>query len=260
MPVIKTLKKSDCNFSFKHYDLILKLLKKNYKFSSFLTKPEAKLNRVYMRHDIDIALDKAVRLAEIEHQNKIIASYFLQIDSPFYNLFERENIQRIKQIIKFGHQLGLHLDEKFCRFSKRKIAKEAKIQLKILKQFFPIKSIVSIHRPSQKILNQTLDPKLICVYQPEFFKKNKYISDSMGNWREGCPCKILTSKKLPQHFQILTHPIWWGRNSENVTRLLRGYLKKNIKNLDDYLVKNIKSYHSSFEKFDFENKNYETKI
>ena len=241
-------KKTKCDFSFEHYEEILRLAKRKYKFSSFLERPDNEANRIYLRHDIDLALDKALLLAKIEHKNKVTATYFLQIDSAFYNPFNKESLEIVKEILPLGHHLGLHFNKEICQFSKRSINEEIKIQLNILKHFFPVKNVVSFHRPSLEILNQKIDSgKIISTYEPDFFQKIKYLSDSGGNWREGCPCEILAQGKY-SNIQILTHPIWWGRNSKNTTEILREYLKQKVKDLDNYLVKNIKTYHSNFNK------------
>lgn len=239
---------SHCNFSYQHYREILDLAKEEYEFTSFFQRPDNKVKKLYLRHDIDIALDKAPPLAEIEHQKGVTATYFLQINSPFYSLLDEKSLKIIKKISSLGHHLGLHLDERLCSFSKNTVIKEVEFQLSFLRRFFPIKKIVSFHRPSRKILNRTLNPgKIVSTYEPDFFTRSKYLSDSTGNWREICPCKILKQGKY-FNLQILTHPILWGETSKSASDALQEYLKQKIKALDHYLVKHEPNYHSISQK------------
>jgi len=190
------IKKTKCDFSFEHYEEILKLAKRKYKFSSFLERPDNEVNRIYLRHDIDLILDKALLLAKIEHKNKAMATYFLQIDSPFYNPFTKENLEIIKEIRSLKHYVGLHFNEKVCQFTSRKGEGEINAQFDIFQTFFPMVKVVSFHRPSKEILNRKLNLRgIVSTYEPDFFQKVKYFSDSGGDWREGCPCEILAHGK-----------------------------------------------------------------
>ncbi len=49
---------------------------------------------------------------------------------------------------------------------------------------------------------------LVNTYENRFMKDCKYISDSSGQWKEGCPCHVLADGVYPR-VQLLTHPLWW---------------------------------------------------
>ena len=57
--------------------MILRFIKERYKFSSFQEKPDNKIHRVYLRHDIDIDLNRALSLAKIENKNKVVSTFFI---------------------------------------------------------------------------------------------------------------------------------------------------------------------------------------
>lgn len=241
--------KIKCNFSFKHYREILNLLKKlNYKFSFFSELPTKIKKRVYLRHDVDLSLEKALQIALIEHQQGIHSTYFVRFSSPFYNVFDPIYSKIIKKIIGLGHQTGLHFEGDIYgtkNLTKDIIEKEVLCQLKILKNYFNIKPVVSFHRPSNFVFNREFK-NFTNTYKSIFFQEIKYLSDSKGNWREGCVCKLLRSSSFPQNLQILTHPIWWGKEERRPNKHLKYYLKEKFQYLDKSLSKNISVYRRKF--------------
>jgi len=215
-------KQPKCDFSLKHYEMILRLIKEKYKFSSFLEKPDNKIHRVYMRHDIDIDLNRALLLAEIEHKNEVVSTFFIQLSTPFYNPFNKKEADIIKEIKKLGHYIGLHYNGPYNN------------------------CIDGLEKQRKGIIYNRKFKNFISTYQSDFYKnKNiKYISDSNGDWREGCPCKfIIKNFDKYYNFQILTHPIWCDKGNYSIRQHLKNkYLKETITYLDKEVCKNISSY------------------
>jgi len=240
-----SLKKNKCDFSYRHYREILNLFKKKgYNLSFFSEKPSKKTKNVYLRHDIDISLKKALQLAKIEYQCGVYSTYFIRFSSPFYNIFDLNRAKIIEEIINSGHQLGLHFDGgilKSKNLTKAKVEKEVLKQLKTIKNYFKISPIISFHRPPKFTLSLSFK-KFINAYEPIFFNEIKYLSDSKGNWREGCVCNWLNYPNPPLNFQILTHPIWWGRTVKDPNLHLQNCLKDKFKYLDNSLYQDSKIY------------------
>jgi len=234
-----------CDFSFDHYREILNLFKKRgYKFSFFSESPNLKMKRVYLRHDVDFSLEKALKMAQIENENNVHSTYFIRLSAPFYNIFSPDCSKIIKEIFSLGHQVGLHFEGGFYETrntTKKTIEKEVSRQLSILKDYFKAKSVVSFHRPSKFIFNHKFGD-FINTYENKFFGKIKYLSDSKGNWREGCVCRWLNSSTPPHNLQILIHPIWWGRKEKDLNLFLQNFLKEKFKYLDAFLQKDCQSY------------------
>jgi len=227
-----------CNFSLEHYKEILDLAKsQGYAFSDFFDK--GKEGIIYLRHDIDIALDKAVLLARIEKEKGARATYFVQLDSAFYNPFEKESLSIIKEISCLGHDIGLHFNPLHFNLKKSQKIEE---QISLCSKFFPIKKVVSFHKAGSVgniLCKETKD--FVSTYSPYFFNQVKYISDSKGNWKQGCVCNFLKPESFSK-IQLLTHPIWWGSGFNAPTDILNDYLKDRQKHLKEYLLKNIKTY------------------
>ena len=58
-------------------------------------------------------------MAKIEHKFGVKATYFFMLRSPFYNIFTRANNEAVKEIIKLGHNIGLHYDEGYAAKDER---------------------------------------------------------------------------------------------------------------------------------------------
>ena len=63
---------------------------------------------VILRHDVDLSLDAALRMAELEHDAGASATYFLMTESVFYNLDSSEGVAAIARLRELGHRVALH--------------------------------------------------------------------------------------------------------------------------------------------------------
>jgi UDP-N-acetylglucosamine 2-epimerase len=206
------------DFTHEGYKLIISGLKTaGYRFLPF---PEAEraIGKaspfVLMRHDIDISLEAALHLAEIEFQMQIQATYFFMVRTEFYNVFSRDGSAIIGKILDLGHHLGLHFD---CAAyasdaGTDELATACRREAQLLESWFdrPV-SAVSYHRPSLQVLsgNPALSAPWLHTYQSLFTGPITYLSDSRGCWRNGGPLASEAMRKsTPLH--ILVHPIWWN--------------------------------------------------
>jgi hypothetical protein len=213
---------------------------------------ESHLNdkELILRHDVDVDLDKAYRMALMENKYKIGATYFILVRSPFYNIFDRSNSDFIREILDMGHQIGLHFDEAYyCRNDAESIMKNVDSEVQILNDCFDTRIyVVSFHRPSQFFLQSDikLNNNLINTYGRSFTKEFKYISDSRRMWKEGCLCGFLektdTDCSRPNRLQVLVHPIWWSDERQNAQDIMEGLILKKLSYLDSELKKNIQIY------------------
>ncbi len=179
-------------------------------------------NPVIIRHDVDLDLQKAVELAVYEKEEMISSTYFVLITSDYYNIFSRNNIKNVKNLMKLGHEIGLHFDVTVYEDNMaidclvEKVIKEIRLLEDIIEK--GVKSI-SWHIPRQDLIGvhiDKLDEKGIYnAYDPMFYYGYKYVSDSMMRWRE--PIEEYVEKKRYNKMQILTHPIWY-RESMNMTK------------------------------------------
>jgi hypothetical protein len=96
-----------CTFDFAHYGELLDAARAGgYRFAFFEGEPRE--GTVLLRHDVDLSLDAALRLAELEAEAGAQATYFLMTESVFYNLASAEGTVALERLRALGHRVGLH--------------------------------------------------------------------------------------------------------------------------------------------------------
>lgn len=207
------------NFTYGGYCSLLSLIEQSeYEISDY-DNWEEKKRCVILRHDVDYDLSKALKFAQFEQSKGIRSTYFVLVTSDFYNVFSKESNKKILEIIKCGHQIGLHFDEmaypmqigsygEICE----KILYEAKILEMVTEK--PVK-VVSMHRPSKEILVEKLTiPGMINAYGSPYFDEFKYLSDSRRHWRE--PVEQIVASAQYDRLQILTHAFWYNEEEKDI--------------------------------------------
>lgn len=177
-----------CRFDLEHYREILEAAHAGgYRFREFGEGPER--GDLFLRHDIDLSLDAAVTMAELETELDVQATYLLMTESLFYNLASSEGVAAIERLRELGHAVGLHavyptveLDDRFDR-------------------------VVSWHNPKAEYMFEKI-PGAVNVYAEPYFALSTYRSDSNQHWRSGCPHEELRGGGFPW-LQILVHPEIW---------------------------------------------------
>ncbi len=96
-----------CAFDLAHYREIVEAAQAGgYRFAHFDGAPAD--GSVILRHDVDLSLDAAVRMAELENDAGASATYFLMTESVFYNLDSSEGVAAIERLRELGHRVALH--------------------------------------------------------------------------------------------------------------------------------------------------------
>ncbi len=210
-----TIKNSEryhfADFTRSNFLKLLGVAKENYKFVTYDCLEE-KGKYILLRHDVDFSVHASVKSARIEAGEGIIATYFLWLHSRFYNIFEKEIFEKIKEIIGLGHRIGVHLDCEFHDLSKEAdLERNLSFERSVLERLFDITiPVFSFHNPTDRELLHTKHKyvDLINTYS-EFFKSEVfYCSDSNGYWRHHNLQAVLTEAKHDR-IQILLHPEWW---------------------------------------------------
>jgi hypothetical protein len=178
-----------CAFDLAHYRELLDAARAGgYRFASFESEPRA--GDLLLRHDVDLSLDAALRLAELEAEADAQATYFLMTESVFYNLGSHEGVHAVDRLRELGHRVGLHavwpnavLDERFD-------------------------PVVAWHNPDPEYMREPV-AGMVNVMQEPWFSPETYRSDSNQHWRSGCPHDDLRAGRFPW-LQLLTHPEIWA--------------------------------------------------
>lgn len=178
-----------CEFLFSHYRELLGAARAGgYRFAFFDREPEA--GDLLLRHDVDLSLEAAVELAELEAEAGAQATYFLMTRSVFYNLDSPVGERALERIRGLGHRVGLHAVHPHRTPDDR---------------FDPV---LAWHNPDAEYMRAPVDG-VVNVMQDGFFDPDRYRSDSNQQWRHGCPHEELARGAF-DWLQLLTHPEIWA--------------------------------------------------
>lgn len=210
-----------------------KLLKEfvdaGYKFIKFDSYVPDK-RRLLLRHDVDCDVSLAAKMAEIEHELGVSSTYFFMLRSRSYNILERSNVKDIISIKRLGHWISLHYDPSLYKDVARGVAYELNLFTEIFKER---PYVISIHSPPKDFVDVDL---LECnhTYQPRYFTKIAYVSDSRGRFSYGHPLKSQAFKE-GKTLQLLIHPIWWMTEQESAVKSLNWLAARRAVELRNYL-------------------------
>jgi hypothetical protein len=203
-----------CAFDLDHYRELLAAAKAGgYRFAFFDREPQR--GDLLLRHDVDLSLDAAVRVAELEAEAGAPATYFLMTRSVFYNLASPEGERALARFRELGHRVGLHALHPHLDLDRR---------------FDPV---VAWHNPDPEFMREPLDGA-VNVMQAPYFDPDHYRSDSNQHWRSGCPHDDLAAGRF-EWLQLLTHPeIWAFRGAtmrETMVALLDAERERDVERL-----------------------------
>jgi hypothetical protein len=194
-----------CGFDLAHYcEILAAAAEGGYTFAHFDVAPAE--GTVILRHDVDLSLDAAVQMAELEHGAGSSATYFLMTESVFYNLDSSEGVAAMKRLRALGHRVGLHAVHPNAPLDPR---------------FDPV---VAWHNPEPAYMQVPLPDGRINVMQEPWFDPATYRSDSNQHWRSGCPHDDLRAGAFPW-LQLLTHPEIWAYPGETMGQTMRAMLE-----------------------------------
>lgn len=191
-----------------------------------------------LRHDIDVSLPEAEKLAAFEAEHGWKAHYFVLLTTEQYNPASNQGRAAIKRLAALGHRIGLHFDASIVTADG--IDERARHEIAMLSDVaeMPV-SMISFHRPSQNLIGSKRKIAGIShTYEPKYFRDMGYCSDSRGGWYHGLPTAhpAFHAKKA---LQLLTHPIWWTGVPRPSSTRLRDHLSARADNLEQDLSENI---------------------
>ena len=190
-----------CSFDLTHYAEILEAARAGgYRFAFFDTAPEP--GTVILRHDVDLSLDAALRLAEVEADAGAAATYFLMTRSEFYNLDSQSGEDAVDRLRRLGHRVGLHAVWPYVDRDDR---------------FDPV---VAWHNPDPEYMREPVEG-LVNVMEAPW--ADVYRSDSNQHWRQGCPHEELAAGAF-ERLQLLTHPEIWVYPGESMRETMLAML------------------------------------
>lgn len=223
----------DQDFTETYYENMLRRSKENYNYIQFKDY-NAYENFILLRHDVDFSLSRALSLAKIEASLDVRSTFFIDIHSAFYNLFEHSQFEKVKEIISLGHDIGLHFDANFYEiFDENTLQKYLLSEVELLENLYNIQiGVFSFHNPSKSTLkfDKAYYGDMLNCYGSAI-KDIKYCSDSNGYWRFERLEQVLDGQRHSK-LHINLHPGWWQTEvstpREKVFRTIYGRANANM--------------------------------
>jgi hypothetical protein len=176
-----------CAFDLAHYRELLEAAEAGgYRFAFFDRPPEP--GTLLLRHDVDLSLDAALRMAELEAKAGAVATYFLLTRSEFYNLASPSGVAAIERLRELGHRVGLHAVWPGVEHDDR------------------FDAVLAWHNPDPEYMREPVEGYVNVMEAPW---ADVYRSDSNQHWRQGCPHEELAAGAF-ERLQLLTHPEIWA--------------------------------------------------
>jgi len=234
------------DFTEGEYRKLVRLAKANWKlipFADYRTEGRVCL----WRHDVDFSPHRALRLAQIEAEEGVHATYFVLLHSNFYNAFEKEIITIIRRIRDLGHDLGLHFEAN--SYLDRLKHNDSPLDMiffeqSILSTLFeaPIRAL-SLHNPTVGDWLTNLDEDeiggMVNAYGRYITKQYYYCSDSNGYWRFRRLNDVLEAA-TDERLHVLTHDAWWTSYAmsprERISRCIEGRAARQHQAYDKFLA------------------------
>jgi hypothetical protein len=192
-----------CAFDLGHYAELLEAAQAGgYRFAFFDREPQA--GEVLLRHDVDMSLDAALEMAELEAKRDVAATYFLMKRSDFYNLDTRGGAAALERLRELGHRVGLHGVHPDATL-------DARFDL-----------VVAWHTPEPEYMTAPLDGAVNVMQEP-WFHPDRYRSDSNQHWRSGCPHEELARGGF-EWLQLLVHPEIWVYEGATMRETMESFL------------------------------------
>ena len=224
-------------------------------FSEFLTTPQSQNGKLMiMRHDVDEQAQNALKMAKVEHELGIKATYFFRI------VKQSNKPEIIREIAAMGHEIGYHYEDLSTANGDYDQAIEFfERHLDYFRTYYPVKTVCMHGSSTSKYDNRTLwnryklkDFGLLGEpYLSLDFSKVFYMTDTGYAWDGGKYAtrdivenhfgltfhtsdqiiQCVKGGKFPQQAMILAHTLWTDSIIDWSYLHLREFVRNHIKSL-----------------------------
>ena len=174
------------DFTRDNYRRLLRLAAARYVFRTFAAFDRGERFDIW-RHDVDFSMHGALKLARIEAEEGIRATYFVDFPSEFDNLLEREVSDALRAIARLGHAVGLHFDSHYYDVQdEARLERWLDLEKRLVEQIFERECAAFSFHISTPFTESCRGERYAGLINAnaEYFKNEVgYCSDSNGYWR-----------------------------------------------------------------------------
>jgi hypothetical protein len=221
------------DFSYTYFRRLVAAMQLQYLPCRFSEAParlrEANGPILFLRHDIDVSIERALDMARIEQEIGMRATYMVLTNAALYDFRLASSIRLIRELHRYGHEVGLHFDIQAEGVPPDATAEDldralARARDALADALGARVSSCSFHRPIPRLLRGPLViADMVNAYAAELMAG--YISDSKASWREGEPLPKLLAQPIDV-LQVLIHPIWWAEQHQSGPDRLGGFFEE----------------------------------
>jgi len=210
-PTFKELTK----FDLRTYIRLMTYLRQIYRIVPFCEIPDEDVPYLILRHDVDVSLESALKMAEVEYKMGLRSTYFVLLSGNHYNSFEGRSAAIIKQMSGLGHEIGLHYDLNQYRCYAKNTVQALETELRALESIIGKKvRSISSHAPSGPGSFLSISS---CINADDPCLRGVYIHDSRKLWTIKSLYILLDNR--PRKVQLLIHPFHWFPPAKPRTKL-----------------------------------------
>lgn len=233
-------------------ELLLALKNAAYQFITFEDYFTGNLPEklVILRHDVDRTPRNAVKMAQLENQLNIRASYYYRVVAESYDE------KGIEQVVDLNHELGYHYEDlSLSNGNEQQALKLFEKHLANFRKFYPVTTMCMHGSPTSKWDNRILWQKYNyrdfgIIAEPYFdldFNRIFYLTDASRSWNNETVTlrdkvatnfnfsvnntkdiiQLLNKKQLPNQLMISTHPHNWAEGNIEWTKIMIWQTLKN---------------------------------
>ena len=214
------------DWSYDYLRRLMAKIKSRYSLSRLAQAPAviaADQPVAFVRHDVDVSLERACALAELEKSWGVTSTYHVMLSCPFYSLTDARSLASLAAIRACGHEIGLHYHPTHDEVTSPPRSADEEIGAACIRLEDALGAAVesvSFHMPSPGLIGGPLRVAgRVNAYAKPLL--DWYLSDSQARWREGEPMNTLDTPRS-KYLQVLVHPLWWGAHHEEPSVRLGG--------------------------------------
>lgn len=224
-----------CGFSLIHYRDILRRLRNRglafVPFGTFLRQGAGEDPYVLLRHDVDVRLQPALEMLEIEVESGVRSTWFMRTRAQGYSVDQPEFRRWRSQVLAAGSEIALHEEVSHVAAGPDELVAGITQERRRLEDALGSAVLgISTHMPkhSRTAVTEALAKWAGFAYEASSVRFNPpgiaYFSDANRIWKYRgeerpksnlCPCRTNAVRMY-----LAIHPIWWSDLDQSVAEIV----------------------------------------